>query len=134
MNTREICIRCKSAGQLLRDLIIMFHTFRTSLLIASHDQTYPFIQLHAGITKQLHCIKRLNHRTFIICRSTSIYIISFACQHERIITPISTNRHDIQMSRESYDFFAFAHLRVTAIIVQIYGMKTKFFCNFQSFA
>ena len=43
MDTWIACIRCETTGQFFCNLIIVFHTFGTGFLVASHDQTDTFI-------------------------------------------------------------------------------------------
>ena len=43
VDTRIACIRCKTTGEFLSDFIIVFHTFGSGFLVASHDQADTFV-------------------------------------------------------------------------------------------
>ena len=133
MNTRKTCIRSKSTGYFFRNFIVMFHTFGTSFLIAAHDEANSFIQFHSRITEKFHCIKCLQDRSLIICRTTSINMVSITGKSKRIICPVTAYRHNIKMSGNSNDFLSFSHLCISTVIVQIYGLKTKFISNLKAF-
>ena len=129
MNTWEICVRGKSIGQLFCDFVVVFHTLGAIFLIASHNQAHSFIQFYTGITEHLHSIQSFYNRSFIICCSTPVYIIAIPCKRKWLICPSVSFRYNIQVCRNTYDFFAFTHLGITAIIIQIHGLKAKLVCD-----
>ena len=110
----------------------MFHTFGACFLVTSHDETYSFVQFHPKIAEKFHSIKCLQNRAFVIGCSTAINIVTLSCQLKWIIGPVSSYRYNVEMSGNTYDFFALAHLCITTVVVQIYCLETEFFCNFKS--
>ena len=133
MNTGEIGIRGKSTGKFLCYFIIMFHTLGTCLFITSHDKTYSFVKLNTRIMQKLHGIQRFQNRTFIIRCTTTIYIITLAGQFKRIMCPVAAYRNNIQMSGDTYDFFAFSHFCISTVIIQVHSVEAKLLCYFKSF-
>ena len=49
----------------------------------------------------------------VICCSTTVNIITLACQFKRIITPVATYRYNIQMSGDTNNLITLAHLCIT---------------------
>ena len=132
VDTWEIGIRSKAAGQLFCYFIIMLHAFGASLLVAAHNQADTLVQLHTGITEKLHCIEGFDHRSFVICGSSAVYVVPFACQHKWVISPVTAYRNNIQVSCDADDFLSLAHLCITAVIVQVHSLKAKLLCDLKS--
>ena len=81
----------------------MLHTFRSGLLITSHDKTHTLIQLDTGITQKFHSVKCLDDRSLIVCRSAAI----------DVVIPL-------------------AHFCITTVIVEIDGAKAQSLCDLKS--
>ena len=133
VDAREVCVWCESAGYFFCNFIVMLHAFGTCLLIAAHDQTNSLVEFHSGITEKLHCVKSFQNRSLVICGSTSVNMVTFSGKFERIISPVTADRNDIKMSCNTDDFFAFAHLSIAAVIVQVYGLESEFIGNLECF-
>ena len=132
MDTREAGIRCETAGKLFCYLIVVIHTFGTCFLVAAHDQADSFVQLHAVVAEKLHGIERFQDRAFVISGPAAVYMIVFTGKAERIVGPVSAYRNDIQMTGDADDLIALTHFGITAVVIQVYGFKAKFFGNLQS--
>ena len=48
---RKACVGCKAAGQFLRNLVVMLHTFWARFLVTTHNQTNTLIEFCTWVTK-----------------------------------------------------------------------------------
>ena len=71
--------------------------------------------------------------SLVICCSTTVNIITLACQFKRIITPVAAYRYNIQMSGDTNNLITLAHLCITTVIVQIDCFKSKLLCYLKTF-
>ena len=69
---------------------------------------------------------------YVISGPAAVYMIVFTGKAERIVGPVSAYRNDIQMTGDADDLIALTHFGITAVVIQVYGFKAKFFGNLQS--
>ena len=132
MDARITCIRRKATGKFFFNFIIMLHTFRSGLLITSHDKTHTLVQLDTGITQKFHSVKCLDDRSLIVCRSAAIDVVAITRQGKRIVCPVTAGRDHIQMSCDTNDLIPLAHFCITTVIVEIDGAKAQSLCDLKS--
>ena len=84
------------------------------------------------VAEKLHGIERFQDRAFVISGPAAVYMIVFTGKAERIVGPVSAYRNDIQMTGDADDLIALTHFGITAVVIQVYGFKAKFFGNLQS--
>ena len=89
------------------------------------------------VTEKFHGVECFQDGPLVIGGSTSVYMVALTGKFKRIVSPVTTDWHNIQMSGDSNDFIALTHFCIAAVVIQVYGFEAKFFGNlktlFQSF-
>ena len=131
ISSREVSIRNKTIFWNFCMFFVIFHAFHAAFLVTTENQHDLLTDRNIVITQHLHGIETCHCRPFVIKHASAEQITVFLCTFQRILCPVFTNRHNIQMSEHTDAFLSVSICNYTGITVYILCFKTVVLSQFQ---